>query len=75
LGCSGKPTAISDCLPEEGIENYLYLAVTSFGVFAVIKTAGAFMIIIGITLGITGYALWSIAREKSVKNNSWRKLY
>ena len=44
------------------IENYLYLAVTAFGVFTVVKAAGAFMIVMGIALGITGYALWSLGR-------------
>jgi len=44
------------------IENYLYLAVTAFGVFTVVKAAGAFMIVMGLALGATGYALWSIGR-------------
>jgi len=44
------------------IENYLYLAVTAFGVFTVVKAAGAFMIVTGLALGATGYALWSIGR-------------
>jgi uncharacterized membrane protein YidH (DUF202 family) len=44
------------------IENYLYLAVTAFGVFTVVKAAGAFMIVMGIALGITGYALWRLGR-------------
>jgi hypothetical protein len=46
------------------IENYLYLAVTAFGVFTVVKTTGAFMIVMGLALGITGYALWSTGRGK-----------
>ena len=41
------------------IENYLYLAVTAFGVFTVVKGAGAFMIVMGLALGTTGYILWS----------------
>jgi hypothetical protein len=45
------------------IENYLYLAVTAFGVFTVVKATGAFMIAMGLALGATGYALWSTARE------------
>ena len=45
------------------IENYLYLAVTAFGVFTVVKATGAFMIVMGLALGATGYALWSIGRE------------
>jgi hypothetical protein len=45
------------------IENYLYLAVTAFGVFTVVKGAGAFMIVMGLALGTTGYTLWSTARK------------
>ena len=44
------------------IENYLYLAVTAFGVFLVVKAAGAFMIVMGLALGVTGYSLWSLGR-------------
>jgi len=44
------------------IENYLYLAVTAFGVFIVVKAAGAFMIVMGLALGVTGYSLWSLGR-------------
>ena len=44
------------------IENYLYLAVTAFGVFIVVKAAGAFMIVMGLALGVTGCALWSLGR-------------
>ena len=45
------------------IENYLYLAVTAFGVFTVVKATGAFMIVMGLALSATGYALWSMCRE------------
>lgn len=45
------------------IENYLYLAVTAFGVFTVVKATGAFMIVMGFALGATGYALWSTGKE------------
>ena len=45
------------------IENYLYLAVTAFGVFTAVRAMGAFMIVMGIALGVTGYALTSTARE------------
>lgn len=45
------------------IENYLYLAVTAFGVFTVAKATGAFMIVMGFALGATGYALWSIGKK------------
>ena len=46
------------------IENYLYLAVTAFGVFTVVKAAGAFMIVAGLALGTTGYAVWRSDRNK-----------
>jgi hypothetical protein len=41
------------------LENYLYLAVASFGVFTVVKVVGVFMIVIGLALGATGYGLLS----------------
>jgi hypothetical protein len=52
-----NPTQIT-YLQAMNIENYLYLAVTAFGVFTVVKATGAFMILMGIGLGATGYALW-----------------
>ncbi|MFC1918628.1 hypothetical protein ACFLWW_01465 [Chloroflexota bacterium] len=42
------------------LENYLYLAVASFGVFTVVKVIGVFMIIMGLALGGTGFGLLSI---------------
>ena len=45
------------------LENYLYLAVASFGIFTVAKATGAFMIVMGLALGATGYAMWSLARK------------
>jgi len=44
------------------IENYLYLAVTAFGVFTVVKVTGAFMIVAGLALGASGYGLWRLGR-------------
>jgi len=44
------------------IENYLYLSVTAFGVFTVVKATGAFMIVMGLALGATGYSLWRVAK-------------
>ncbi|HEY91908.1 MAG TPA: hypothetical protein G4O07_08770 [Dehalococcoidia bacterium] len=41
------------------LENYLYLAVASFGVFTVVKASGAFMILMGLALGATGFGLMS----------------
>ena len=45
------------------IENYLYLAVTAFGVFTVVKAAGAFMILMGLALGATGSALFIVGKR------------
>ena len=39
------------------LENYLYLAVASFGIFTAIKAMGLFMIFMGLALGATGYGL------------------
>lgn len=52
-----NPTQIT-YLQAMNIENYLYLGVTAFGVFTVVKVTGAFMILTGLGLGATGYALW-----------------
>ncbi len=41
------------------LENYLYLAVASFGVFTVVKATGAFMIVTSLGLGATGFGLIS----------------
>jgi hypothetical protein len=58
-----NPTQIT-YLQAMNIENYLYLAVTAFGVFLVVKAAGAFMILMGLGLGATGYALWRTGKKK-----------
>ena len=42
------------------LENYLYLAVTAFGLIQVVMGAGAFMIIVGLALGLTGIVLYRI---------------
>jgi hypothetical protein len=39
------------------LENYLYLAVASFGVFTVVKATGLFMVITAIGLGAGGWGL------------------
>jgi len=39
------------------LENYLYLAVTAFGLVQVVLGAGAFMVVTGIALGLTGLVL------------------
>ena len=45
------------------LENYLYLAVASFGVFTVVKVTGVFMIIMSLALVATGYGLVKSSRE------------
>ena len=45
------------------LENYLYLAVTAFGVFTVVKATGAFMVAMALALGATGYGLLSVATD------------
>ena len=39
------------------LENYLYLAVASFGIFTIVKATGAFMVVMGLALGTTGVGL------------------
>ncbi len=45
------------------MENYLYLAVLGFGVTTVIIGTGAFMIITGFALSVTGIVLLRLIRE------------
>lgn len=44
------------------LENYLYLSVTAFGLVTVVLASGAFMIVNGLALGVTGFALVKIAK-------------
>ena len=44
------------------LENYLYMAVTAFGLIQVTMAAGVFMAITGLALGGTGLALYRISR-------------
>jgi len=44
------------------LENYLYLAVASFGLVTVVLASGGFMLLTGIALGVTGFALLKIAK-------------
>ena len=39
------------------LENYLYLAVASFGMFTIAKAIGAFMIVMAVALALAGYGL------------------
>jgi hypothetical protein len=45
------------------LENYLYLAVASFGIVTVVLASGGFMLLTGIALGATGFALLKIAKR------------
>jgi len=45
------------------LENYLYLAVASFGLTTVVIASGIFMIIVGIALGGTGTILFALAKK------------
>jgi hypothetical protein len=45
------------------LENYLYLAVASFGLVLVVLGSGAYMILSGIALGAVGMALKAIAAK------------
>ncbi len=45
------------------MENSLNLAQLAYGLSDVVKATGAFMIIIGLALGVTGYALRSTAKS------------
>jgi hypothetical protein len=47
------------------LENYLYMAVLAFGLVQVVLAAGAFMIVTGVALGLTGLALFRIPVKSS----------
>jgi hypothetical protein len=47
------------------LENYLYMAVTAFGLIQVTLATGAFMVIVGLALGGAGLALYRISRTQS----------
>jgi hypothetical protein len=47
------------------LENYLYLAVTAFGLIQVVMGSGAYMIVVGLAVFIIGLALYRLAGEKS----------
>ena len=43
------------------LENYLYLAVASFGIFTIAKAVGAFMVVMGLALGTAGFGLIKVS--------------
>jgi hypothetical protein len=54
------PTNTKDLIYAQAmnLENYLYMAVTAFGLIQVVLGTGAFMIIVGIALGLIGIILY-----------------
>jgi len=44
------------------LENYLYMAVTAFGLIQVTMASGVFMVVTGLALGGTGLALYRVGR-------------
>jgi len=44
------------------LENYLYMAVTAFGLIQVVLASGVFMTVTGVALGATGVALLGLGR-------------
>ena len=47
------------------LENYLYTAVLAFGVVQIALAAGAFMILMGIVLGLIGFVLYRMPVKQS----------
>jgi hypothetical protein len=46
------------------LENYLYMAVTAFGLIQVTIANGVFMVIVGLAIGGIGFGLYRISRAK-----------
>jgi hypothetical protein len=44
------------------LENYLYMAVTAFGLIQVTEATGLFMVIVGLALGCVGLVLWKLGK-------------
>jgi hypothetical protein len=44
------------------LENYLYMAVTAFGLIQVTMASGAFMVIVGIAIISTGLVFWRLGK-------------
>ncbi len=47
------------------LENYLYMAVTAFGLIQVTIANGVFMVIVGLAIGGIGFGLYRISRTKA----------
>ena len=61
------PTNTKDLIYAQAmnLENYLYLAVTAFGLVQVVLATGAFMILVGIGLGLVGLVLYRMPVKQS----------
>jgi hypothetical protein len=62
------PTNTKDLIYAQAmnLENYLYLAVVAFGLVQVVLASGAFMILIGIALGLIGFVLYRMPGKQSI---------
>ncbi|MDD5338242.1 MAG: hypothetical protein PHG35_02360 [Dehalococcoidales bacterium] len=46
------------------LENYLYMAVTAFGLIQVTIANGVFMVVVALAIGVVGFLLWRFSRMK-----------
>jgi hypothetical protein len=46
------------------LENYLYMAVTAFGLIQATIANGVFMVVVGLAIGIVGFIIWRASRIK-----------
>lgn len=46
------------------LENYLYMAVTAFGLIQVTIATGVFMVVVALAIGVVGFLLWRFSRMK-----------
>jgi hypothetical protein len=46
------------------LENYLYMAVTAFGLIQATMANGVFMVIVGLAIGIIGFIIYRVSRIK-----------
>jgi hypothetical protein len=46
------------------LENYLYMAVTAFGLIQATMANGAFMIIVGLSIALVGFMIYGVSRIK-----------
>ena len=48
------------------LENYLYMAVTAFGLVQVVEANGVFMILVGIAIGVIGLVLIRLSKNPAL---------